>query len=64
MPEILQLVFEISSFPEVPYKRGVLKNFSKFSNKHKKESSGGVLSQDVLKDFANFTEKISPKSLF
>ena len=40
--EIGQLVNEISSFPEVLYKRGDLKNFSKFTDKHKKQSSGGV----------------------
>ena len=39
------------------YKRGVLKNFSKFSDKHKEQSSGGVLSKDVLKNFVKFTEK-------
>ena len=31
--------------------RGVLKNLSKFSAKHKEQSSGGVLSKDVLKKF-------------
>ena len=40
--EIGQLVNEISSFPEVFYKRGDQKNFSKFTNKNKKQSSGGV----------------------
>ena len=44
------------SFSEVLYKRGVLKNFSKVTDKHKKQSSGGVLSKDVLKYFAKFTE--------
>ena len=43
--EILQLVHEISSFSEVLYKRGVLRNFSKFTDKHKKKSSGSVLSK-------------------
>ena len=28
-----------------------------FSDKQKKQSSGGVLSKDVLKNFAKFTEK-------
>ena len=55
--EILQLAHEMNSFPEVLYKRGVLKNLSKFSDKHKRQSSGGVLSKDVLKNFAKFTEK-------
>ena len=41
------------------YKRGVLKNFSKFSDKHKQQSSGGVLSKDVLKNFVKLTEKTS-----
>ena len=56
--EILQLVHETSSFPEVLYKIAVLKNLSKFSDKHKKQSSGGVLSKDVLKNIAKFTKKI------
>ena len=63
--EILQLAHEMNSFPEVLYKRGVLKNLSKFSDKHKRQSSGGVLSKDVLKNFAKFTEKTSlPESPF
>ena len=45
--EIRQLVKEISSFP----------NFSKFTDKHKRQSSGGVLSRDVLENFAKFTDK-------
>ena len=54
MVEILELVREINSFQEVLYKKGVLKNFSKLSDKHKKLSSGGILSKDVLKNFLNF----------
>ena len=57
MVEILQLVHEMSSVSEVLYERGVLKNFSKFTDKHKKHSSGGVLSKDVLKNLTKFTEK-------
>ena len=38
-----------SSFPEVLYKRGVLKNFLKFTDKHKKQSTRGVLLKGVLK---------------
>ena len=49
MVEILQLVHKISSFPDVLYKRGYLKNFSKFTDNYKKQSSGYVLSKDVLK---------------
>ena len=64
MIEILQLVHEMSSFPDVLYKRGVLKNFPKFTEKHKKQSSGGVLSKDVLKYLAKFTEKHLCWSLF
>ena len=56
MVEILHLVHKISSFPEVLYKRGDLKNFSIFTDKHFKQSSAGVLSKDVLKSFAKFTE--------
>ena len=41
------------------HKRRVLKNFSKFSDKHKEQSSGGVLSKDVL----NFC-KIHRKNVF
>ena len=55
--EILQLVHEISSFLEVLYKGGDLNIFLKFTDKHKKQSSGGVLSKDVLKDYTKFTEK-------
>ena len=58
MVEILQLVHEISSFPEVLYKRYVLKNLSKFTEKkHKKQSSGGALTKAFLTNFAKFTEK-------
>ena len=39
------------------YKRGFLKNFSKLSDKHKEQSSGGVQSKDPLKNFVKFTEK-------
>ena len=42
MAEIGQPVNEISTFPEVLYKRGDLKNFSKFTDQHKKQPSGGV----------------------
>ena len=40
--QIGQFVNEISSFPEVLYKRGDRKNFSNFIDKHNKQSSGGV----------------------
>ena len=55
--EILHLVHGIRNFPEVLYKKVILKNFSKFSDKHKKQSSGGVLSKDVDKTFSNFAGK-------
>ena len=61
--EIRQLVNEISSFLEVLYKKGHLKNFAKFTDKHKKQSSGGVLSKDVLENFAKFTDKYLCPSL-
>ena len=62
MVEMRQLVHEISSFPEVFYKRGDLKNFSRFTDKYKKQSSRGVLSKDFLKNsqknfFAGFSFK-------
>ena len=60
MVEILQFVHEISSFPEVLYKTGDLNNFSKSTDKRKKQSFGGVLSKDNLKTFAKFTENIYP----
>ena len=44
--EILQLEHEISSFSEMLYKIGVLKKFSKFSDKHKKLSE--VFCQKML----------------
>ena len=62
--EILQLVHKVSSFREVLYKRGVLKNFPKFKDKHKKQSSAGVLSKDVHNNFAKFIEKHICRSLF
>ena len=62
--EILQLVHIISSFSEVLYKKGFLKSLSKFTDKHKKQSSGGVLSKDALKNFAKSTEKHLCGSLF
>ena len=65
MVEILQLVLEISSFSEVLDKRDNLNNFSKLTDKHKNQSSGGVLSKDNLKNFTKFTEKTSmAESLF
>ena len=43
------------------YERGVLKNFSKFTDKHsshpENQPSGGVMRKHVLKNFAKFTEK-------
>ena len=57
MAEIVQLVHGISNFPEELYKNGILKNFPKFSDKHKKQSPGSVLSKDVDKNFANFAGK-------
>ena len=55
-------VLEIRSFPKVLW--GDLNNFSKLTDKHKKQSSGGVLSEDVFKSFAKFTEKHLCRSLF
>ena len=40
--EIRQLVNGKGSFSEMRYERGDLKNFSKFTDKHKLQSSGGV----------------------
>ena len=62
--KIQELVNEISSFPEVLYKRGDLKNFPKFTNKQKKQSTGGVLTKDVLINFAKFRDKHLFSSLF
>ena len=53
--EIQQLVNEIICFSEVLYKKGHLKNFSKFTDKE--QSSQGVLSKDVIKKFAKVTDK-------
>ena len=64
MIETLQIVHEISSLPEVLNKRCYLKNFSRFTEEHKKQPSGGVLSKDVLKHFAKFEEKPFCWSLF
>ena len=59
MVEILQLVHEISNFSEVLCERGDLKNFSKFTDKRKRQSFAGVLSKDILKNFTKFIEKTS-----
>ena len=56
--EILQLVHEISSFSEVLYKRNVLENFSKFTDKLKKQSSRSALSKDVLRNLPNSQKNI------
>ena len=53
--ETQQLVNEIIYFSEVLYKKGDLKNFSKFTDKE--QSSQGVLSKDVIKIFAKVTDK-------
>ena len=41
-----------------------MKNFSKFIDKHKKQSSKGVLSKIILKNFAKFTKKHLCRSFF
>ena len=46
--KILQPVHEISSFLEVLYKRSVLENFSKSTDKHERQSSGDVLSKEKM----------------
>ena len=46
--EILQLRREISHLPDVLYKIGVLKIFSKFTDKLGKQSSGGVLTKKTM----------------
>ena len=62
--EILQLVHEVSSFSLVLYERGVLKNFSKFTEKRKKQSYRSALSKDVPKNFVKFTETHLCRNLF
>ena len=57
MVEILQLVHKTSSFPEVLYKRSVLKNFSKFTDKLKNQPFRDVPWKDNLKNFAKFIQK-------
>ena len=52
--EIQQLAHKISSFLDILYKKGVQKNFSKFTDRNKKQSSTAILSKDVLKKFAKF----------
>ena len=46
------------------YKKDVLKNFLKFTDTLKKQSSGSVLSKDAVKYFAKFTEKHICGNLF
>ena len=65
MVQILQLVHEISSFSQVLYKKGDLNNFSKSTDKHKKQSSKDVLPKFALKSLAKIHRKTSlPESLF
>ena len=52
----MQLVHEISSLPEMLYKRGDVKN-SRITDKHKRQSSGGALLKDV-KNFSKFTKNL------
>ena len=62
---LLYLVVEIFSFLEVLYKRSVLKNFSKFTDKHKRTAIRrySVKRKDVLKNFGKFSEKRFCRSL-
>ena len=46
------------------HETGDLNNFSKFTDKHKKQTSGGVLLKDNLNNFTKFTEKHLCQSLF
>ena len=58
--EILQLAYEISSFWEVFFKKGVLKNFSKVTAKHKKQPSRSVSQNSQKKIFAGvFFNKVA-----
>ena len=60
--EILQVVSE--SFPEVLFKKGFLKNISKFTGKHKKQSSGGVSLKSDLKNLGPFIGEHFCRGLF
>ena len=69
MVEILQLVHKIAVSPKFSIKEAqntsVQRNVSNFTDEHKKQSSGGVLAKEnVLKNFAKFTEKPVFRSLF
>ena len=46
--EIQQLAHKISSLLDILHKKGVQKNFSKFTDRDKKQSSTAILSKDVL----------------
>ena len=64
--EILQLVHEIAISQRCSVKKGffyrtLLKNFSKFAGKHKKQSSVGVLSKEKI--FLNILRN-SQKNIF
>ena len=50
--ETQQLLQKISIFPDILYKKVVQKNFSKFTDENKKQSSTGILSKDVVEKFA------------
>ena len=62
--EILQLEHEISSFPEVLYKKTCSEKLLKFYRKIQEQSFGGILSKYILKNFAKFTEKHICRCLF
>ena len=53
----------ITSFTEMLYKTGDLNNFSKITDKHKKQTSGSVLLKDNLNNFTKLTEKHLRRSL-
>ena len=57
LPEILQLVNEISSFLEVIYKKGVLKIFTKFKNKYNSSHLEVLCQKDVFKNYGKFAGK-------
>ena len=54
----MQLVHEISTFPEMLYERGVLKNFSKFKDKHKKLSSREMFCRKIFLKILQNSQKI------
>ena len=64
LAEIVQLLLEISSFPEVLYKNGILKNFSNLQVNTRSSHQEVFCQKGFHKNCAKFTGKHLCRSLF